>query len=525
VAGFTFKLTPEQRAALALQLRDISLPDELWDLPHMVRIREAAHAVGVKPEGLAAACFNRAGILAGPRVLGQPNPQKSPVHLGAFYALVAFSGAGSNTTMSARDRLMPIPAALARPHLPAFVSEEDVEEFDFGFQTLRPANGSALLARMLRKISLSEDDDDIMGGQPGAAEFAFGCVPRVELSYSEGAVLLSAMSKSSSRGNQALELESNLLDAYVGDEIRNDTASDEHHRVVPAQKYVLGITAYYQGEIFAEVAGHTTGFYQRNMIVPVVTASEDEAVLEVGRLLSRGQDVPESLRTEALGARRERPEFPESFGDVVDFCTRVGSAEDGVILSMPEVMEEELMILASSLSGGLTLEDPRASHATLALYRVAAQSALMRCSYEITEEDWAVARGFGSVTHRAAEVLTSFQSRVETEGRVEEAGRKSRAERVRENADAMGTPGTWPDVVVRVSQKITAKCRIKPLNQVEIRDRLTKSEVTEWEESCVIAGGEWEKEKAKGGLARWTLRYAVENKLLKDNGEGKYVPC
>lgn len=492
---------------LTRQLSGLTTPDELWQVPHMLHIEMAAKAVGVKREGLFALVANRAALLAGPSVLGRFT-EKGSFPLTSVNALVARSGSGSNVTRRAAETLLPTPETFLAPR-PQILDEDELGEHDGGMETIAPLTGSALVSSMQYEVEVFTDDAD----SPKERRTFF--VPRVELAYTEGAVLLTSLKKSGGATTLAAALEPLILDAFVGDTLRADVA-DKSRRPIPAGSYSLAVQAYFQAEIIGEALARTTGLAQRLRLVPIMQPKGDSALLAAAKKLAYGQGVTDEERAEALKLIPSRPAHPGQMPGIADFLTKAPVTADstGKVMTMCQVMEVELRILTAGQENGLGQEDPLITHSAMNLYRTAAQSALLRASYEINEHDWAIARAFAKIGIETRELTLAWAKAHARKEETEDNQKSVRRARAVENAKAMGK-GDTPPLVISVAKKLRDSLRKNgPQTGTQLRDKITPSDITEW--------GDSNGEGGKAGLRNAALKYGATNGLFAKNGS-KYA--
>lgn len=496
--------SPEE--ILARRLAELRLSDEIWQLPHMAHIAQAADSLHVKREGLAAMVFNRAAFLAGPSVKGRID-DRGAFHLGWINALVGRSGAGSNVTRDGVERLLPEPEGWKdQPN--SFSSRTEADYHDFGSEVLTPASGSALVSLMQKQIRISDDEE-------GASTYT-AFIPRVNLVYTEGSALLASMKKSGSSTTQAAGLEPIALDALSGSALRVDVADREMRRPVPKGCYTFTVDSYFQAEIVGEALARTTGLAQRLRIVPIKEPRGDETLVSMGAKLVQGRELTEEERRDALARRPVGPEFPGEMTGVVEFLTQRGCYRDTepTIMKMPNEMAVELQIMTAALHGGLSDDDPLVTHTGMMMYRTAAQSALCRGSYEITMDDWEIARGFTAISYEAKGILVEWAKEFARKEESEETSKASRRARAVENAKALGR-GAVPPIVKAVAGRFRARMEANgSLTLTQLKDSVSPHNVKEWAES----GGEG----GKTGLRNAILIYGLNGGLFRKDGN-KYT--
>lgn len=487
-------------SVLARRVGELATNDHIWEAPHMRHIEQAAKALKVKREGLAALVFNRAALLAGPSVVGQID-SRGTFHLASVNALVGRSGAGSNVSKRGAERLLPV-SGMEDPPPRSFSAPELAEMHDWGMVSISPATGSALVALMQYRARIGERENDYVG-----------FVPRVELTYTEGSILLSSLRKSNSSSSQASSLEPLILDAFVGDSLRADIADRGSRVSIPAGSYTLGVQAYFQAEIVGEALAKTTGLAQRLRLVPITQPRGDGRLIDAGRILAYGGEISDEDIRALLDSREERPAFPGELAGVVEFLTSipcVAEQRDQRVMSMPPRMAMDLELMSESLSSGLAEDDPLITHVVLNMYRTAAQSALLRQSYAISMEDWAIAREFSRLSHATRELALEWAKEAERAEETKENARHARRTRVTENARSMAKGETPP--LIRMLGKRYRE-RVLTLGEVsgtELRNCLSPTNVREWGDSEGLGG--------KTGLHKTVLAYCEASGMLGKNG-------
>lgn len=507
-------VSQEERDLLA-RLAEIRLPDHFWLAPHMQKIAQAADAVGVKREGLLALLNNRARVLAGTEIEGQFN-EKGAFYLAGYHALVGRSGSGSNVTRRAVERLLPLTeACTAVP--PTEMTQAEAEAWDWGFSSLIPPTGSSLVAHAQRPVKVATGEVNDKTGED-IREIRYFPIPRLHAHYTEGAQLLSTLSKSASAASQGAALENLLLEAFVGDELRADLADKSARPPVPARSYALGIDAYFQAEIIGQALARTTGLAQRFMYVPILMPKAPQRFLDLGgRLANGGYLTPEErAEMEALHADLpDRPAFPEPMTDVVNSldASARGVAPDvegpKERMRMCERMRKDLGIITASIEGGAGQDDPLITHRGMNLFRFAAGQALLRCSREISEDDWDLARAMVAVGEETKRVCRAWgELQAEMEQREDNAKAASRT-LAQEGARAVAN-GTVSPVVRRVAGKMESKVRKGECSTTDLATAANGRDVGDWK----AIGGE----DGKKGLVERALQFAVGGGLIVPQG-------
>jgi hypothetical protein len=491
------------------QLAELSTPDDIWELPHMAHIAQQARASMVKREGLAMLTFNRAAFLAGSSVVGSIN-DRGVFQLGSINALVGRSGAGSNVSKRAASVLLPMPLEFYGPHPNAFASEGDAEMYDWGATTVSPATGSALVGRMQYQAKHNVAE----GEEPPKWKTLPYFVPRVELAYTEGATLLSSLKKSSSATSAGAALEPLILDAFVGDTLRADVKNQEERAAIPEGSYSLIVQAYFQAELVGEALSRTTGMAQRLRMVSIAQRSGAPELVDVGRVLACGGTLSDEDLARAEQMFPSRPASPGEMPGVVEFLTRIPcTSEPGRprrSMVMCERMKRELRVLMEAMSAGLSQDEPLDTHVGLNLYKTAAQSALLRRSYEIDEDDWRIAKVFAEHSRKTRELALAWAKENERKEEAEDNTKVARRTRVTENTRAM-TQGQVPPIVKAVAKKFRDRLRKDgDLPAMTLRDGMTAGDIDEW-----TASGGQEKKK---GLRDAALAYGEKEGLFRKEG-------
>ena len=480
------------------QLAELSTPDDIWELPHMAHISQQAKASMVKREGLAMLTFNRAVFLAGSSIVGSIN-DRGVFQLGSVNALVGRSGAGSNVSKRAASVLLPMPLEFYGPHPNAFASEDDANTYDWGATTVSPATGSALVGRMQYQAKHNVAE----GEEPAKWKTLPYFVPRVELAYTEGATLLSSLKKSSSATSAGAALEPLILDAFVGDTLRADVKNQEERAAIPEGSYSLIVQAYFQAEVVGEALSRTTGMAQRLRMVSIAQRSGAPELVDVGRILAAGGTLGDDDLARAEKLFPSRPASPGEMPGVVEFLTRIPCTNEAGrprrSMVMCERMRRELRVLMEAMSAGLSQDEPLDTHVGLNLYKTAAQSALLRRSYEINEDDWRIAKVFAEHSRKTRELALAWAKENERKEEAEDNTKVARRTRVTENTRAL-TQGQVPPIVKAVAKKFRDRLRKDgELTASQLRDSLNPNDVGEW----TASGGQ----DGKKGLRDAALTY------------------
>ena len=503
----TEERTPEQE--LMDQLAELSTPDDIWELPHMAHIAQQAKASMVKREGLAMLTFNRAAFLAGSSIVGSIN-DRGVFQLGSINALVGRSGAGSNVSKRAASVLLPTPLEFYGPHPNAFASADDADTYDWGATTVSPATGSALVGRMQYQAKHNVAE----GEEPAKWKTLPYFVPRVELAYTEGATLLSSLKKSSSATSTGAALEPLILDAFVGDTLRADVKNQEERAAIPEGSYALIVQAYFQAELVGEALSRTTGMAQRLRMVSIAQKSGAPELVDVGRVLACGGTLSEEDLARAEQLFPSRPESPGEMPGVVEFLTRIPcTSEPGRprrSMVMCERMKRELRVLMEAMSAGLSQDEPLDTHVGLNLYKTAAQSALLRRSYQINDDDWRIAKVFAEHSRKTRELALAWAKENERKEEAEDNTKVARRTRVTENTRAL-TQGQVPPIVKAVATKFRDRLRKDgDLPAMTLRDGMTAGDIDEW-----TASGGQDKKK---GLRDAALAYGETAGMFRKEG-------
>ncbi len=461
---------------LARKLATLKTPDDIWKHPHMRYIEKVAKSVGVKREGVFVRLGNRAAVLAGPNVCGSIN-ERGTFPLTTINVMVGRSGAGSNVTARAVDRALPVPKKLLSP--PSTVEAADqVNELDWGYKTLKPATGSALLANMQRLVPVTQEED-------AAPVIAY--LPRVELNYTEGETLLGTMSKSKSSGSQGAAIAPYILDGYFGDPLQYDITKSEERAPIPARAYTMATNAYFQVEFIGTVMGQTTGFVQRANFVPLMKERGDEERIAAARALINGGTVSPDERKRLLASLGEQPKHPGPFKGAAEFLTQVSGARSTAnkMMRMCRTMAEEIALIQAGIDEGLAQDDPESSHKAVAMYRIAAQSALLRYSHDINEDDWAIAKEFSRLDQQTREVCREWGELIRQKDDAEDNAKTARRTRTAEDQRAFQR-GEHTSVAKKVGRVLREYVREEPRTGKQMADRIAKEDVTYW---ALISGG------------------------------------
>lgn len=500
----------EDENDLGQLLAQVAVDESVWEFDHMRPLARAADSLHVRREGMAALVLNRAALLAGPTVVGRID-DRDVFHLGSINALVGRSGAGSNVTRKGAERLLPAPPVW-RDIPRKFESETEVELQDFGMECISPANGSTLVSRMQRRVSVASQDDG-----PGKQTIVH--IPRVSLSYTEGSMLISSMRKSGHSSTQAASLEPLILDGFAGSTLRADVADAEVRESIPDGSYVMAVDAYFQAEIVGEALTRTTGLAQRLRVVPIKRPQGDPEVVKAGKILVAGGQLSDEDLSNVLSRRPVGPEFPGELTNVVHFLTESEHYRgyNPVVMQMPARMAKELQVITASLREGLADEDPLATHTGLNMYKTAAQSALLRCSHKINMDDWYIAKEFARIAREARDIAMRWAEQYSRKEESEETRRAARRARAVENSRALGN-GSVPGLVKRLADRYLRKLQTDgPLTATKLRDSISPKDVAEWNES--------EGEGGKTGLHKAVLVYGGNPKnVMFVKNDKKYMP-
>lgn len=481
---------------LARKLATLKTPDDIWKHTHMRYIEKVAKSVGVKREGVFVRLGNRAAVLAGPNVCGSIN-ERGTFPLTTINVMVGRSGAGSNVTARAVDRALPVPRKLL--NTPQTVeTAEQVDQLDWGYKTLKPATGSALLANMQRLVTVTQEED-------AAPVLAY--LPRVELNYTEGETLLGTMSKSKSSGSQGAAIAPYILDGYFGDPLQYDITKSEERAPIPARVYTMATNAYFQVEFIGTVMGQTTGFVQRACFVPLMKERGDEERIAAARALISGGTVSPEDRERLLASLGDQPKHPGPLKGAAEFLMQVSGARSASrkMMRMCQTMAEEIALIQAGIDEGLAQDDPESSHKAVAMYRIAAQSALLRFSHDINEDDWAIAKEFSALDQQTREVCREWGELIRQAEASEDNAKTARRTRITESARAMER-GEVPSVVKRVAKTFWEFTGRGPQLVSKLSERILKEDVSEW--GAITSGGK------RAALRDAAIEYALRNGYL-----------
>ncbi|MFE7229876.1 hypothetical protein ACFVAF_04210 [Streptomyces sp. NPDC057596] len=461
---------------LARKLATLKTPDAIWKHSHMRYVEKVAKSVGVKREGVFVRIGNRAAVLAGPNVCGSIN-ERGTFPLTTINVMVGRSGAGSNVTARAVDRALPVPAKLLTPP-PTIETADQVNDVDWGYKALKPATGSALLANMQRlvQVTLEEDADPVIA-----------YLPRVELSYTEGETLLGTMNKSKSSGSQGAAIAPYILDGYFGDPLQYDITKSDERAPIPARVYTMATNAYFQIEFIGTVMDQTTGFVQRANFVPLMKERGDEERIAAARELINGGAVSPKERERLLASLGEQPKHPGPLKGAEEFLTQIPGARSTPkkVMRMCATMTEEIALIQAGIDEGLAQDDPESSHKAVAMYRIAAQSALMRYSHDINEDDWAIAKAFSALDQQTREVCREWGALIRQKDDAEDNAKTARRTRTAEDQRAFQR-GEHTSVAKKVGRVLREYVREEPRTGKQMADRIAKEDVGYW---ALISGG------------------------------------
>ncbi|MEV7125883.1 hypothetical protein [Streptomyces sp. NPDC093260] len=487
----------EVETELARRITELSIPEHLWELPHLKWIKQEADAINVKPEGLLLKVGNRAACIAGPRVVGHIDARGN-FPLTGITATVGRSSAGSGTSDSAVNRLLPVPAELKQqaPTAVDFASQADT--IDFGYLSLNPSSGSALLDRMQRRLPvLKKDNDD------AEVETVTVVVPRVELNYGEGSTLLNTLEKSKGSGNSGAGLENIILDAYFGAELKYDTTGEKSRTAIPAGSYAMAVNAYFQVEFIGQALSHTHGLVQRMPIVPIVKPAGDAEVAKAGLRVANGEGFTVEEIEERLAGVPERPESPGEMPNVVDFLMQRDGAPATPYkrMTMCRLMALNLRLMEAERSGVADL-DPLKGHAGQVQYRIAAWMALLRCSYHINEDDWEVAQAFARVSAQAIELCREWAAAEDRKADSEDNTKTARRARVSEEARTLAR-GEAPRIVKMIGRRMRERLKKKgDLSASDLTVSVSPADGRAWAE----IGGEGGRNGLRNAALEWGLQ-------------------
>lgn len=474
---------------LARKLATLKTPDAIWKHAHMRYAEKVAKSVGVKREGIFVRLGNRAAVLAGPNVCGSIN-ERGTFPLTTINVMVGRSGAGSNVTARAVDRALPVPAKLLTS--PRTVEAADqVNELDWGYKALKPATGSALLANMQRLVSVTQEE---------GAEPVIAYLPRVELSYTEGETLLGTMSKSKSSGSQGAAIAPYILDGYFGDPLQYDITKSEERAPIPARVYTMATNAYFQVEFIGAVMEQTTGFVQRANFVPLMKERGDEKRIAAARALINGGTIPLNDREKLLATMGEAPKHPGPLKGAEEFLLRVSGARSAptTVMKMCTTMAEEIALIQAGIDEGLAQDDPESSHKAVAMYRIASQSALLRYSHDINEDDWAIAKAFSALDQQTREVCRAWGELMRQKDDAEDNAKTARRTRTVEDQRAFQR-GEHTSVAKKAGRDLIEYVSGGPRTGRQMADRINKQDVAYW---ALISGG-GTKTTLRDAAAKW----------------------
>lgn len=462
---------------LGRKLATLKTPDDIWKHPHMRYVELVAKSVGVKREGVFVRIGNRAAVLAGPNVCGSIN-ERGTFPLTTINVMVGRSGAGSNVTARAVDRALPVPNKLLTPE-PTVDIASQVNDRDWGYKALKPATGSALLANMQRLVQVTLDED-------AAPVIAY--LPRVELSYTEGETLLGTMSKSKSSGSQGAAIAPYILDGYFGDPLQYDITKSEERAPIPARSYTMATNAYFQVEFIGTVMEQTTGFVQRANFVPLMKERGDEERIAAARELIHGGAVSPGERERLLASLGKQPKHPGPLQGAEEFLLQISGARSTPtkIMRMCTAMTEEIALIQAGIDEGLAQDDPESSHKAVAMYRIAAQSALMRYSHDINEDDWTIAKAFSALDQQTREVCREWGELARQKDDAEDNAKTARRTRTAEDQRAFQR-GEHTSVAKKVGRVFREYVREEPRTGKQMADRIAKEDVTYW--ALISSGG------------------------------------
>jgi hypothetical protein len=490
----------EAETELARRITELSIPEHLWELPHLKWIKQEADAINVKPEGLLLKVGNRAACIAGPRVVGYIDARGN-FPLTGIVATVGRSSAGSGTSDSAVNRLLPVPAELKQPPTAVDFANQ-AGKVDLGYLSLNPSSGSALLDRMQKRLPVLQKDSDDAEAEPVTV-----FVPRVEMNYGEGSTLLNTIEKSKGSGNSGAGLENIILDGFFGGELKYDTTGEKSRAPIPAGSYVMAVNAYFQVEFIGQALGHTHGLVQRMPIVPIVKPAGDAEVAKAGLRVANGEGFTVEEAERHLAGIPERPESPGEMPDVVDFLMQRNGAPDTPYkrMTMCRVMALNLRLLEAERAGVADLDSLK-GHAGQVQYRIAAQMALLRCSYHINEDDWAVAQAFARVSAQAVELCREWAAAEDRKADSEDNAKTARRARVSEEARALAR-GETPRIVMMVAARMRERLKDGDLPVSKLGRSVSPADGKRWEE----IGGEG----GRNGLRNAAIAYGLRGGYFK----------
>ncbi|MFC8724312.1 hypothetical protein [Streptomyces bacillaris] len=496
VDGGTGDAHEEAETELARRITELSIPEHLWELPHLKLIKQEADAINVKPEGLLLKVGNRAACIAGPRLVGYIDARGN-FPLTGIAATVGRSSAGSGTSDSAVNRLLPIPSELKEPPTAVDFANQ-AGKVDLGYLSLNPSSGSALLDRMQKRLPvLRKDDDD------AEAETVTVFVPRVEMNYGEGSTLLNTIDKSKGSGNSGAGLENIILDGFFGAELKYDTTGEKSRAAIPAGSYVMAVNAYFQVEFIGQALGHTHGLVQRMPIVPIVKPAGDAEVAKAGLRVANGEGFTVEEAERHLTGIPKRPDSPGEMPGVIDFLMQRNGAPDTPYkrMTMCRLMAVNLRLMEAERSGVADL-DPLKGHAGQVQYRIASWMALLRCSYHINEEDWEVAQAFAKVSAQAIELCREWAAAEDRKADSEDNTKTARRARVSEEARALAR-GETPRIVKMIAARMRDKLKSKgDLPASDLTVSASGTDAKAWAE----IGGEGGRSGLRNAALDWGLQ-------------------
>ncbi|MFJ7242356.1 hypothetical protein ACIQWB_35255 [Streptomyces olivaceus] len=486
----------EVETELARRITELSIPEHLWEQPHLKWVKQEADAINVKPEGLLLKVGNRAACIAGPRVVGHIDARGN-FPLTGITATVGRSSAGSGTSDSAVNRLLPVPAELKQPPTAVDYASQ-VGMVDLGYLSLNPSSGSALLDRMQKRLPVLQKDSE-----NAETDTVTAFVPRVELNYGEGSTLLNTLEKSKGSGNSGAGLENIVLDAYFGAELKYDTTGEKSRTAIPAGSYAMAVNSYFQVEFIGQALSHTHGLVQRMPIVPIVKPAGDAEVAKAGLRVANGEGFTAEEAEAQLAGVPDRPDSPGEMPGVIDFLTQRNGAPDTPYkrMTMCRLMALNLRLIEAERSGVADL-DPLKGHAGQVQYRIAAWMALLRCSYHINEDDWEVAQAFARVSSQAVELCRDWAAAENRKADSEDNTKTARRARVSEEARTLAR-GETPRIVKMIGRRMREKLKAKgDLSASDLSDRISAADGKAWGE----IGGEGGRSGLRNAALEWGLQ-------------------
>ncbi|MGW6288822.1 hypothetical protein [Streptomyces sp. NPDC055107] len=495
VDGGTGDAHEETETELARRITELSIPEHLWELPHLKLIKQEADAINVKPEGLLLKVGNRAACIAGPRLVGYIDARGN-FPLTGIAATVGRSSAGSGTSDSAVNRLLPIPSELKEPPTAVDFANQ-AGKVDLGYLSLNPSSGSALLDRMQKRLPVLRKDDS----DDAETETVTVFVPRVEMNYGEGSTLLNTIDKSKGSGNSGAGLENIILDGFFGAELKYDTTGEKSRAAIPAGSYVMAVNAYFQVEFIGQALGHTHGLVQRMPIVPIVKPAGDAELAKAGLRVANGEGFTAEEAERRLTGIPKRPDSPGEIPDVIEFLMERNGAPDTPYkrMTMCHLMAMNLRLMEAERSGVADL-DPLKGHAGQVQYRIASWMALLRRSYHINEEDWEVAQAFAKVSAQAIELCREWAAAEDRKADSEDNTKTARRARVSEEARALAR-GETPRIVKMIAVRVRDNLQKGDLSASELRSSVSPTDGKAWTE----IGGE----RGRTGLRDAALEYGL----------------